>query len=114
MKKSLVTAVLLAGAVAIPSVATASASTTTTSKLAKFTYSSASHSGKLKVTHAGRSLTYRVVKASACGYSKGQMGNEIACKSLGKAKYAGKPVRVVWHHDAAGHRIVEVASLDLR
>ena len=113
MKKSLVTAALLVGAVAIPSVATASASTTTTSKLKSFSYSSSTKTGRLKVTHGGRSFTYRVVKASDCGYSTGQSGDQIACKTLGKAKYDGKPVRVTWHKDKAGHRVVDVAAVDL-
>ena len=113
MRKSLATVGILAVGIGGGSVATASAASMTTGKLARFSYSSATKIGKLKVTHAGRTVAFRVTSASGCGYSMGQMGDQIACKTLGKAKYAGKPVRVTWHRDHAGHRVVDVAAVDL-
>ena len=113
MRKSLATVGLLAVGISGASVATASATSTTTGKLARYSYASATKIGKLKVAHGGRTLAFRVTAKSDCGYSTGQMGDQIACKTLGKGKYAGKPVYVTWHRDGAGHRVVDVAAVDL-
>jgi hypothetical protein len=113
MRKFLATAALVAVGLGGASVATASAGSMTTGKLTRFSYASATKVGKLKVAHGGRTLAFRITAASDCGYSTGQSGDQIACKTLGKPKYAGKPVRVTWHRDAAGHRLVDVAAVDL-
>jgi len=39
---------------------------------------------------------YRVHGETDCGVVRGQSGDQIPCKTLGKSKYAKKPVRVMW------------------
>lgn len=113
MKKSLVTAALLCAGIGAGSVATADASTMSHGKLVGFSHKAGSKFSRLKVVHGGKKSVYRVVAKSSCGVSMGQMGDEIRCKTLGKAKYDNKPVRVTWHHDAAGHRVADVVAVDL-
>jgi hypothetical protein len=113
MKKFLATAALVAAGIGGSTVATATASSLSTGKLKSFSYDSTTKVGKLKVTRNGATKVFRVTRASDCGYSTGQSGDQIPCRTLGKAKYDGKPVRVTWHRDDAGHRIVEVAAVDL-
>lgn len=113
MKKLLTTAAVLAAGIGASSVATAAASTMTKGKLTSFSYSTTTSLGKLKVARAGGKQIYRVNGKTDCGYSTGQSGDQIRCKTLGNAKYDNKPVRVTWHHDAAGHRIADVVAVDL-
>jgi hypothetical protein len=110
MKKFLVTTALLTAGIGIGSASTANAATPVAKgKIASFKYNAATKVGKLKV---GK-YTYRVVAATDCGYSTGQSGDQIACKTLGKGKYAGKPVRITWHRSAAGSRVAELVAVDL-
>jgi hypothetical protein len=115
MKKYLAAAGVLAAGIGVNSVATATAATSTTTKgkLVAFKYDTATKVGKLTVARAGRKIVYRVNGQSNCGYSTGQSGNQIRCKTLGKAKYANKPVRVTYHRAADGARIAELVAVDL-
>jgi hypothetical protein len=111
MRKFLAATALLA-AFGVSSVATAAetpATPVTTGKLAKFKYNAKTKVGKLTV---GK-YTYRVTSGTDCGYSTGQSGDQIPCKTLGKAKYGNKPVRVTWHRSAAGSRVADVVAVDL-
>jgi hypothetical protein len=110
MKKFLATAAFLAAGLGVGSVATANAaSPVATGKLSTFKYNSATKVGKLTV---GK-YTYRVDSSTDCGYSTGQSGDQIACKTLGKAKYAKKPVRISWHRAADRSRVADVVAVDL-
>jgi hypothetical protein len=113
MKKFLATAALLAAGIGVSTAATATAAAakpvTTTGKLGSFKYNAGTKVGKLTV---GK-YTYRVVAKTDCGYSTGQSGDQIRCKTLGKAKYRKKPVRIVWHRSASGSRVAELVAVDL-
>jgi hypothetical protein len=111
MKKFLATAALLAAGIGVTSVATATAATApeANGKLSSFKYNAKTKVGKLKV---GK-YTYRVVSGTDCGYSTGQSGDQIPCKTLGKAKYRKKPVRITWHRDADRNRVADLVAVDL-
>jgi hypothetical protein len=109
MKKHLAAAVLVVVGVGATSVPAFAASPVATGKLSGFKYNATTKVGKLTV---GKHI-YRVVGATDCGYSTGQSGDQIACKTLGKAKYAKKPVRITWHKSAAGSRVAELVAVDL-
>jgi len=64
-------------------------------KLTSFKYDSAKKVGHLTLT-AKKKTTYKVNAKTNCGVHKGQSGDQIPCKSLGKAKYHGKEVRVTY------------------
>jgi hypothetical protein len=72
--------------------------------------------GKLVIKHrtAGKS-TYRVNSKTDCGVSYGsppQSGDSIPCRTLGREKYEGKPVRVTWHRQD-DRRIADVVAVNL-
>jgi hypothetical protein len=118
MKKFLATAGLLAACIGITSVATATASTATASvaghgKLTSFTYKATTKVGKLTVTKAGAKFKYRVDSGTNCGVSFGQSGDEIKCKTLSKAKYHNKPLRITWHKADNGTRVATLVAVDL-
>jgi hypothetical protein len=111
MKQFLATAAVLAAGLGVASTATAATTSpvTTTGKLGTFKYNASTKVGKLKV---GK-FTYRVIGTTDCGVSMGQSGDQIKCKTLGKGKYAKKPVRIIWHRSANGSRVAELVAVDL-
>jgi hypothetical protein len=110
MKKFLATAAMLAAGIGVSSVATAAAAPPVAKgKLAGFKYNATTKVGKLTV---GK-YTYRVNGDTDCGYSTGQSGDQIPCKTLGKTKYRNKPVRVSWHRTATGYRVADLVAVDL-
>jgi hypothetical protein len=66
-----------------------------------------------KLTLAGKSKThYKVTSSTNCGVHKGQSGDQIPCKSLGKSKYHGKQVRVTWKQ-VGGSKVASLVVVDL-
>jgi opacity protein-like surface antigen len=118
MRKFLAAAALVAACIGITSVASAADSTATAAiaghgKLTKFTYKATTKVGKLTVTKAGAKFKYRVDSGTNCGVSFGQSGDEIRCKSLGKAKYAKKHLRITWHKADNGTRVATLVAVDM-
>jgi hypothetical protein len=66
-----------------------------TGKLTSFKYDSGTKVGHLTLT-AKNKTTYKVNTKTNCGVQRGESGDQIPCKSLGKSKYHGKQVRVTW------------------
>jgi hypothetical protein len=64
-------------------------------KLTSFKWDTSTKVGHLKLT-GKTTKTYKVNSKTNCGVHRGQSGDAIACKSLGKAKYHGKEVRVTY------------------
>jgi hypothetical protein len=64
-------------------------------KLTAFKYDSATKVGHLTLT-AKSKTTYKVNSKTNCGVQRGESGDQIPCKSLGKSKYHGKQVRVTY------------------
>jgi len=111
MKKFLATCAAGASVVALtvagPAVA-APASKHTEGKTVSFA------SGKLKVkAKKGGTAVYVVGKATGCGYSRGQMGDEMPCSNLKKSKYMKKSVSVTWHADKKGRRVADLVAVHL-
>jgi hypothetical protein len=113
MKKLLATAALLGTTVGLTTVATAATPTPVRGKLVSFTYSASTKTGKVTVSSSKGKYVYTVNAKTDCGVSYGQSGDQIACKTLGAAKYARKPVYVTYHRDAKGHRVADVVAPDL-
>jgi hypothetical protein len=107
MKKLTSAAALLGAAIAVASPATALADNSS-GKLTSY------KKGKLTVfnTKLGKTV-YRVNAKTNCGVSYGQSGDEIKCKTLGAAKYDGKPVRVTWDRADNGDRVATLVAVDL-
>lgn len=83
------------------------ASTTTTATIVKY-------DAKVKVLRAktaGVIHAYKVVSSTICGYSKGQSGGRIACKTLGAAKYKGKRATITWKRHSGRQAIKIVIRL---
>jgi hypothetical protein len=64
-------------------------------KLTSFQYDSSTKVGHIVLT--GKKKTrYKLNSKTDCGVHRGESGDQIPCKSLGKAKYKGKEVRVTY------------------
>lgn len=85
----------------------APASKTTQGKTVSFA------NGKLKVKKGTATTKYVVGKATDCGYSAGQMGSSMPCKSLKKKKYMKQKVTVTWHTNKKGARVADVVAVHL-
>jgi hypothetical protein len=103
-----VMAVLLA---AFATMAFAASDHTSTGTLKSFSFDTAKKTGVLTVKGKHR-FHFRVTKDTNCGVSYGQSGDQIACKSLGRKKYDGKPVRVTWQK-VNGEREASLVAVDL-
>jgi hypothetical protein len=115
MKKFLATAALLAAGIGVNAVATATAAASTQTKgtVVGFKYDATTKVGKLTIKRSSGKQVYRVTSATDCGYSTGQSGDQIRCKSLGKPKYGNKPVRITWTRGEGTTRIAELVAVDL-
>jgi hypothetical protein len=80
-------------------------------KLSSFSWSSSTKVGKLTLKGAHKT-TYKVNSTTNCGVSRGQSGDQIPCKSLGKSKYHGKPVRVTYKK-VGKSRVASLVVVDL-
>lgn len=114
MKKLLVAAAFLGAGAGLTSVATAATTVTTNGKLTAFAYSSSTKTGKVTVVSSGGTYVYKVSSKTDCGFSQGQMGDQIACKSLGATRYARKSVTVRWHRDSRNARVAELVAVHLK
>jgi hypothetical protein len=101
-------------ALVFASVATAASQHTTNGTLGHFSYSSSKHHGILTVTLKSSKPHFVVPNNANCGVSKGQSGDKIPCKTLGKSTYANKPVTVTWKRDTAGRRIASLVAVHLK
>ena len=63
--------------------------------LTSFTYDSSTKVGHI-VLKGKKKTRYKVNSKTNCGVHRGESGDQIPCKSLGKAKYKGKQVRVTY------------------
>jgi hypothetical protein len=106
-------AVLAVLALAFTSVAVAAAQHTTNGKVAHFSYTPSKHHGILTVALKSSDPHFVVPNSANCGVSHGQSGDQIPCKTLGKSKYAHKPVTVTWKRDGAGRRIASLVAVHL-
>jgi hypothetical protein len=108
---------LFAGLVALLVLAAAFAvsadAATTNGKVSGFSYKASTKGGRLAVVKSGHKTIYRVTAKTNCGVSQGQSGDQIACKSLGKDKYHGKPVSVTWTRNSKGDRIASLVAVHL-
>ena len=107
MKTRITLAVAVLAVLLMAFTAVALAAVTSKGTLTRFTYSTSTKVGKLTVT-AKKKTVFRVPSGANCGIDKGQSGDQIPCKSLGKSKYSGKPVRVTSTKNSSG---VRTASL---
>lgn len=107
MKKFATTAALIGAAFAFAMPAVAQAATST-GKVTSF------KNGKLTIfnTKLGKTV-YTVNGKTDCGVSYGQSGDQIACKSLGAAKYDRRPVRVSWKRADNGKRVASLVAVDM-
>jgi hypothetical protein len=93
--KTRISAGLVVLAVLVAAFAAVASASTSKGKLTGFKYDSATKVGHLTVT-ANHKTTYKITPKTNCGVHKGQSGDQIPCKTLGKSKYHGKQVRVTW------------------
>jgi Ni/Co efflux regulator RcnB len=112
--KSRITAALVALAVlALAFAAVASAADhNTKGKLASFSYDKSTKVGHLTV-QAKETREFRVTKDTVCGEHRGDSGDGIPCKTLGKPKYHNKVVHVTWHRGKSGARVPSLVSVDM-
>jgi len=101
-------------ALAFASVAMAASEHTTNGTLAHFSYAPSKHHGILTVTLKSSTPHFVVPNSANCGVSKGQSGDQIPCKTLGKSTYTHKPVTVTWKRDGAGRRIASLVAVHLK
>ena len=115
MKRLLAVAACLAVAAAFSATALA-AGTLTKGTLVSFSYNSDTSVGKLVIKNKSGKSSYRVDRKTDCGVSYGnppQSGDSIRCRTLGKDKYDGRPVRVTWHRGPSGNRVADVVAVAL-
>jgi hypothetical protein len=93
--KTRISAGLVVLAVLAMALAAVASAATGTGNLASFTYNSSSKVGHVTLTGTHKT-SYKLTKDTICGVQRGQSGNGIPCKSLGKAKYHNKPVHVTY------------------
>ena len=103
-------AVVAALALAAAFAASAFAATNTTAKLKSFTYNSSTKKGTLVAHNAKGTFKYLLPATASCGYSTGQSGGPLSCKTLTKSKYRGKLLRITWKHKA-GKRVASMVVL---
>lgn len=103
---------LAAVAVLVLALAAVAYATTTEATLKSFTYNSSTKVGHLTVK-AKHTLKVKVTTKTNCGVSRGQSGDQIPCKSLGKSKYAGKPVTVTYKKNSSGVRVASLVAVHL-
>jgi hypothetical protein len=109
--KTRITAGLVALAVLLMAFAAVALASSGQGKLTSFSYNSSTKVGKLTLT--GKTKThYKVTSSTNCGVHKGQSGDQIPCKSLGKSKYHGKQVRVTWKQVGAS-KVASLVVVDL-
>jgi hypothetical protein len=116
MKARMMAAVAVVAILVAAFAATAGAASQTTikGKLTSFTYKAASKTGALHVlTSKGTKLSIIVNEKTNCGVSFGQSGDQIPCKTLGKSKYAKKPVRVTGTRSSSGRVTATLVAVDL-
>lgn len=106
--------VLAVLALVFAAVAVAASPHTTNGKLTRFSYRSSQHAGLLTVTTKASKRKFSVPDSANCGVSKGQSGNQIPCKTLGKSKYANKAVTVTWTRNAAGGLEASLVAVHLK
>jgi hypothetical protein len=114
--KTRITAGVVAAAVsalAFAGPASAASDKTSKGKIATFSYTASTKVGHLKIVNRKGKLRFRVAADANCGISFGQSGDEIPCRTLGKKKYDGKPVRVTWQRDDKGARVASLVAVDL-
>src|SRR4051794_6238898 len=102
MKIRIPAAALVALLVLVAAFAAVADAATGTGKITGFSYKPSTKSGHLSVAKGGHKTVYRVTASTNCGVSFGQSGDQIPCKSLGKPKYHGKPVNVIWKANSKG------------
>ena len=100
-------------AVLVLAVAAVAYAATTEATLTGFKYDAAKKVGHLTVK-AKHTLKFKVTTKTDCGVSRGQSGDQIPCKTLGKPKYHGKPVSVTWKNNAAGVRVASLVAVHLK
>jgi hypothetical protein len=110
--KTRISAGLVALVVLMLTVAAVASAATTNGKLTSFSYDSSTKVGHLTVT-AKHKTKYKVTAKTNCGVSQGQSGDQIPCKSLGKAKYHNKPVTVQWKRNSSGTRVASLVAVHL-
>lgn len=104
---------LAAVAVLVLALAAVAFATTTEAKLTSFKYDSSTKVGHL-VVKAKTTLKIKVTTKTDCGVSQGQSGDSIPCKTLGKSKYAGKPVTVTYKKNSSGVRVASLVAVHLQ
>jgi hypothetical protein len=112
MMKTRMFAGLAAVAVLVLALAAVAYASTVEAKLTSFKYDSATKVGHLTIK-AKHKLKIKVTSKTNCGVSRGQSGDQIACKTLGKPKYAGKPVTVQYKKNSSGVRVASLVAVHL-
>jgi hypothetical protein len=110
--KTRITAGLVALAVLAMAFAAVAVASSGKGKLTGFTYNSSTKVGKLTLTSGKAKTSYKVPADTNCGVHKGQSGDQIPCKSLGKSKYHGKQVRVTWKK-VGNSKVASLVVVDL-
>jgi hypothetical protein len=101
-------AVLAVLVAAFATVASAASEKTTTGTIARFNDKA---SNLIVKTKSGK-VKFKITAKTNCGVSFGQSGDQIPCKSLGKSKYDGKPVRVMWTKKG-DFKVASLVAVDL-
>jgi hypothetical protein len=109
--KTRISAGLVAVAVLVLAVAAVAFAANSSGKLVKFSYDSSKKVGHLTLGGKQRH-TYKLPASTNCGVHRGDSGDQIPCKSLGKSKYAGKQVRVTWKQ-VGKSRVASLVVVDL-
>jgi hypothetical protein len=101
-------------ALAIPAFDTAArASSVSNGRLRNFTYNADTKIGHLTIENSKGTSRYKVTRDTDCGYSTGQSGGAIPCRSLGQDKYENKPTRVTWKLTDSGVRKASQVVVDI-
>jgi hypothetical protein len=108
--RTLIIAVLVAALAAV--FAASALATSTTGKLVSMSYNASAKTGTLVIKKSSGNKTFRLSPKTGCGYSKGQSGGPMSCKTLAKAKYEGKKVFVTYSV-VGGKKVVSIVSVQL-
>jgi hypothetical protein len=112
--KTRITATVAVVAVLVAAFAAVAVASTAKGTLTSFKYTASTKVGKLHTISSKKvKSTFLVTADTNCGVSMGQSGDQIACKTLGKSKYAHKPVRVTWAKDDNGDKVASLVVVDL-
>src|SRR4051812_24392396 len=110
--KTRIAAGLVVLAVAMLSVAAVALAASGQGKLYAFKYDSSTKTGHVTLKNSKGKTRYKLNADTSCGVHRGESGDAIPCKSLGKSKYHGKHIHLTYKKQGAA-RVASLVVVDL-